>query len=250
MDSTLREMRISAAFVSVADTLTTEYDEVDLLHTLVTDCVDILDMTSGGLMLTDRSGELHLITTTSAGAKFVEIMALNASEGPCIDCFTTGTAVSVGDIRDEQDQWPAFVAAAVEQDYRSVLATPMKLRGTVIGTMNLFGSRVGEVSARDAALAQALADVATIAILQERVITEKQVLEEHLHRALDSRIVIEQAKGFLASSLSLSMDEAFALLRKYARDRNLTIRSVSEGVSDGSLTVQDLSSSESRRVAN
>lgn len=240
MDGALRETRISAAFVAVADTLTTDFDAVDLLHTLVNDCVDILDMKAGGLMLADGGGVLHLMTSTSEAAEFVEVMQMAAAEGPCMDCFRGGIAVSVSDIRDEHDRWHTFRAAAVAQGFVSVLATPMKLRGRVIGTMNLFGTAAGEVSARNAAVAQALADVATIGILQERVIREGQLLEEQLHRALDSRILIEQAKGVIASSLSLTMDEAFALLRKYARDRNLTIRWVSERVSERELAAQEL----------
>ena len=122
----------------------------------------------------------------------------------------------------------------------------MKLRGRIIGTMNLFGTHAGEVSARDAAVAQALADVATIGILQERVIREGHLMEEQLHRALHSRIVIEQAKGVIANELSLSMDGAFELLRTYARDRNLTIRSVAEQVSNRDVEVRDIASAARR----
>lgn len=239
MDATSREARINSAFVLVADTLTTDYDMVDLLHTLVQECVGILTVEAGGLMLVDGNGELQLMTSTSEGADFVEIMQLNAAEGPCIDCFKSGVAVSVPDI-GQSTSWPIFRDAALGQGFRSVLATPMKFRGKIIGTMNLFGTLAGAASARDAAVAQALADVATIGILQERVIRDGQLMEEQLHRALDSRILIEQAKGVIANELSMTMDDAFALLRKYARDRNLTIRLVAEGVSNRELTVQDV----------
>jgi GAF domain-containing protein len=241
MDDTSREARINAAFVMVADTLTTNYDMVDLLHTLVQECAGILTMQAGGLMLVDRTGELQLMTSTSEAAGFVEVMQLNAHTGPCIECFRSGVAVSVEEI-SRSALWPAFRIAAVAEGFRSVLATPLKLRGKVIGTMNLFGTTTGKVSARDAAVAQALADVATIGILQERVIREGHLMEEQLHRALDSRILIEQAKGFIASQLSLNMDDAFLLLRKYARDRNLTIRSVASQVSNRHVTVQQIAS--------
>ncbi|PKQ25877.1 MAG: transcriptional regulator [Actinobacteria bacterium HGW-Actinobacteria-4] len=243
MDAGVRETRISAAFVAVADILTTDFDAVELLHTLVNDCVEILEMNAGGLMLADSTGELHLMTSTSEAAEFVEVMQMAASSGPCIDCFNTGRAVAVSDIADDAGGWPEFKKVALAHGFRSALATPMKLRGKVIGTMNLFSETAGEVSVRNAAVAQALADVATIGILQERVIREGQIVEEQLHRALDSRIVIEQAKGVIASALSVTMDDAFALLRKYARDRNLTIRSVSERVSDRELAVQDMATS-------
>ncbi|RFA06832.1 transcriptional regulator [Subtercola boreus] len=239
MDGTSREARISAAFISVADTLTTEYDMVDLLHTLVSECVGILGMEAGGLMLVDGNGDLQLMTSTSEAADLVEVMQLAAAAGPCIDCFRTGVAVSVREISESQ-QWPKFRTAAMEQGFHSVLATPMKLRGKILGTMNLFGITAGEVTPRDAAVAQALADVATIGILQERVIQEGHLMEGQLHRALDSRILIEQAKGVIANELSLSMDDAFNLLRKYARDRNLTIRSVSEQVSTRAISVRQV----------
>jgi GAF domain-containing protein len=239
MDGTSREARINAAFVTVADTLTTDYDMVDLLHTLVFECAGILAMESGGLMLADGNGHLQLMTSTSEAADLVEIMQLAAAAGPCIDCFRTGAAVSVGEI-SESEQWPEFRTAAMGQGFRSVLATPMKLRGKILGTMNLFGTAGGEVSARDAAVAQALADVATIGLIQERVIQDGHLVEGQLHRALDSRIMIEQAKGVIANELSLSMDAAFNLIRKYSRDRNLTIRSVSEQVSNREISVQQV----------
>lgn len=239
MDATSREARISAAFVAVADTLTTDYDMVDLLHTLVQECVGILDMHAGGLMLVDGAGELQLMTSTSEAANFVEIMQLNAAAGPCIDCFRTGKAVAVTDI-SVSEGWPSFREAALGQGFKSVLATPMKLRGKIIGTMNLFGDVLGEVTARDAAVAQALADVATIGILQERVIRDGQLMEEQLHRALDSRVLIEQAKGVIANELSIGMESAFGLLRKYSRDHNLTIRSVAEQVSNREISVHEV----------
>ncbi|MBB2975172.1 GAF domain-containing protein [Microbacterium endophyticum] len=236
MDGTSREAHINAAFVAVADTLTTEYDMVDLLHTLVESCASILHMDAGGLTLVDGSGRLQLMASTSETEAFVNVMRLNADAGPCSECLRTGIAVSVKDI-SEPAPWHAFQASAVDQGFRSTLATPLKLRGKVIGTMNLFGSRPDEVSARDAAVAQALADVATIGILQERVIREGHAVEDQLRHALESRIVIEQAKGVVANGLSLSMDDAFALLRKYARDHNLTLRSVSEHVSNREVSV-------------
>jgi GAF domain-containing protein len=249
MDAAERETRISAAFVAVADTLTTEFDVVDLLHTLVHESVEILSMEAGGIMLADGAGELHLMASTSEGATLVEVMQLAAASGPCIDCFKGGVVVSVSDIASEVSRWPDFSKAALAEGFLSVLATPMKLRGRVIGTMNLFGDSIVEVGERDAAVAQALADVATIGILQERLIREGQLVEEQLQHALDSRIMIEQAKGVIAHSLSLSMDDAFGLLRKFARDGNLTIHSVAKRVSDRELAVQEIARSAGNKAS-
>jgi GAF domain-containing protein len=240
MDETSREMRISAAFVKVADSLTTDFDIVELLHTLVEECVQILGIDAGGLMLADQQGELQVMTSTSESAELLEVLQRGAAVGPCIDCFLTGRPVSVPDIQHSEGRWPAFQRAALQQGLHSAHATPMKLRGQVIGTMNLFGAAKGPVSARDAALAQTLADVATIAILQERLIREGNLVAEQLHSALDSRIVIEQAKGVIAHSLSLDMPDAFSVLRTYARNNNLTIRSVAEQISNRTLTVHSM----------
>ena len=232
-----RETRLNAAFVAVADTLTTNYDVVDLLHTLVSECAEILNVQAGGLMLADADGNLQLVASTSESADLVEVMQLSAGAGPCVDCFTTGATVSVSDITKLGQKWPAFREAALSQHFRSVHATPMRLRGAVIGTMNLFGTEVGKVSRADAAVAQALADVATIGIIQERAVAHSHVVAEQLQKALDSRIVIEQAKGALAQATAMTTDEAFNSLRSYARNHNLTLHAVAEGVTGRTITV-------------
>lgn len=243
MKNTSRETLITRAFVSVADTLTTEFDVVDLLHNLVEQCTDILNTDAGGLMLVDDGGQLQLMTSTSEAADFVEVMQLTADRGPCIECFTTGKSVSVPDIA-ETDLWPEFRQAALDSGFRSAHAVPMKLRGQVIGTMNLFAASPGALTRRDAAVAQALADVATIGILQERISRENTILAEQLHRALDSRILVEQAKGMIAHTLTIKIDDAFTLIRTYARSNNLTIRAVAEAVSNRTIAPQALVLSE------
>lgn len=230
MDGTSREARLNAAFVTVADTLTEHYDVVDLLHTLVTECTQIVEATAGGLMLADAMGRLQVVASTNESAELVEVMQLAAGAGPCVDCFTSGASVSVADIDSGGSKWPAFRSAALEQGFHSVHATPMKLRGEVIGTMNLFQAATGAMSERDSAVVQALADVATIGVLQQRIATESQIVAEQLQRALDSRVLIEQAKGALAEALDMTMEEAFTSLRSYARNHNLTLHEVASGI--------------------
>jgi GAF domain-containing protein len=240
MDEPSRETRINSAFVTVADTLTTDFDVVDLLHTLVEQCTEILDADAGGLMLMNPNGELQLMTSTSDSADYVEGMQLDSASGPCIECFSTGAAISVPNIQSSGGKWPAFQKAAMQNGFHSAHATPVRLRGQIIGTMNLFGSKRGALSESDAAVAQALADVATIGILHERVAREGPILAEQLHRALDSRIFIEQAKGMIAHSRSITMDAAFAVLRNHARNKNLTIRSVAKEISARTTSVQSI----------
>lgn len=237
MGESTREQRINQAFVTLADTLIADYDVIDLLHTLVEVCTNLLDVQAGGLVLADDSGELQLVASTSEKADFVEIMQLNAGAGPCVDCFTSGLAVSVPDIEDSGGQWPEFQTAMHSQGFRSVHATPMRLRGQVLGAMNLFGVEPGELNAPDAAVAQALADVATIGILQERSIRETGIITEQLQRALESRVIIEQAKGVLSAMGSMGVDEAFTALRSYARRNRVSLRAVAEGTIDRSLDV-------------
>jgi GAF domain-containing protein len=230
MTNESRETKLSVAFVKLADTLVADFDVVDLLHWLVEECTQILDTQAGGLMLVDPAGELQLVASTSEEAELVEILQLAAGGGPCLDCFRTGRPVTVGDIEAEAVKWPEFSAEALKQGFRSVHATPLRLRGQTIGTMNLFSIHVGELAAADIAVAQALADVATIGILQERNIRSANLVAEQLQHALDSRILIEQAKGVLAATTGMSMHDAFGAMRAYARSRNLSLRTVADDV--------------------
>ncbi len=232
-----REQRISAAFVAVADTLVADYDLIDLLHTLVDVCADVLDVSAAGLVLADDDGDLQLLASTSEQADLVEIMQLAAGAGPCVDAFRTGVVVDIADIAESGEQWPEFKAAALGQGFRAVHATPMRLRGQVLGAMNLFSTTPGNLNAADAGVAQALADVATIGILQERSIRETGIVAEQLQWALESRVIIEQAKGVLAALDGTGVDAAFRKLRDYARNNNLTLRSVAEGVTARTLDV-------------
>ena len=237
MGAASREPKLNAAFVKLADTLIADYDIVDLLHTLLEECMGLLDTQAGGLMLADATGTLQLIASTSEQADFVEIMQLNAGSGPCVECFTTGASVAVADIDKHGGKWPEFRAAALHMGYLAIHAVPMRLRGNILGTMNLFRTSVGELTSSDAAVAQALADVATIGILQERSIRETNLVSEQLQRALDSRILIEQAKGVLSETRSIDMNEAFNALRSYARSHNLSLRAVAGHVVDRTLDI-------------
>jgi len=230
MTTATRETKLSSAFVKLADTLVADFDMLELLNWLLDECTEILDTQEGGIMLVDPTGQLQLVASTSEEANLVEIFQLAAGAGPCLDCFRTGTAVTVGDLEVEGDRWPTFSKEALAVGYRSVHATPMRLRGQTIGTMNLFSSHPGAMAQSDIDIAQALADVATIGILQERSIRTAQLLSEQLQQALDSRILIEQAKGVLAASLNTTMNNAFSILRTYARDRNLPLREVAGDV--------------------
>ena len=230
MKTGTRESRLNTAFVKLADTLVAEFDVIDLMHWLVEQCIEILDTQAGGLMIVNSAGDLQLVASTSEDATMVEVFQLAAGDGPCMGCFRTGNAVTVASIEENLDRWPRFGPEALKLGFRSVHATPLRLRGQVIGTMNLFSYHVGALVSEDVAIAQALADVATIGILQERSIRSAELVAEQLQRALDSRVLIEQAKGVLAATLGTTMDNAFSIMRTYARDRNLVLRQVAEDI--------------------
>ena len=193
-----REAMLARTLVELADTLVADFDVVELLTLLADRCVDVLDVGAAGLMLAAPDGDLRVMASSSETMRVLELFELQAEEGPCLDCYRTGQPVVNQDLAAVDGRWPRFAAEALAAGFHSVHALPMRLRGTVIGALNLFHIDPGEMRQADVDAAQALADVATIAILQHRATLEAQVLNEQLNQALNSRIVIEQAKGMVA----------------------------------------------------
>ncbi|HVQ94192.1 MAG TPA: GAF and ANTAR domain-containing protein [Mycobacteriales bacterium] len=233
-----RERGVTRAFVSVANSLAEGYDVVDLLNGLTGDCAELLDVASAGLLLADPLGVLHVVAASSERTRNLEILQLQRAQGPCLDCFRAGRLVRVPDLAAAERRWPQFVPPALEAGFASVHALPMRLRDTVLGTLGLFGSRVGALSDDDLSLGQALAHVASVALVQEKVAADKAVLAEQLQTALTSRVALEQAKGFLAQRGGLDMDDAFARLRRYARDHNERLTDVARAVTSRALDAQ------------
>jgi len=228
-----RERAVTEMFVTLADTLVDDYDVVDLLDRLVHACVLILDVTAAGLLLDDQRGHLSLVASSSEETRLLEVFQLQNNEGPCLDCVRDRTIVTSADLEADAGRWPAFVPQALAAGYRSVTAVPMRLRDDIIGGLNMFGSVSRPLADEDRRLAQALADAATIGILQQRAAHRTSVLAEQLQHALNSRVAIEQAKGVLAERHNLSMELAFQMLRKYARDRNFKLFDVATSVVAG-----------------
>ncbi|XAS68772.1 GAF and ANTAR domain-containing protein [Micrococcaceae bacterium Sec5.7] len=233
-----RARRVSAAFVKIADTLVADYDVFDMLHILVDESVGILDAAAAGLLLADPTGDLQVVASTSEESQLVEVLQLEAGAGPCVDCFRTGSVVSVDNISRDASKWPKFQAAALSQGFSSVHAVPMRLRSRTIGALNLFGREAGPLSAEDAAIAQAFAHMATISLLQERALRQSSLVNEQLQRALNSRIVIEQAKGVISHTANVDMNGAFALLRDHARAHGRTLYETAEKVVSRTINFQ------------
>jgi len=225
-----REGQLLETFVTLADTLVADYDVVDLLCTLVDKCASLLDAAAAGIILSAGNGELEVVASTNERSRLVEILQLRAGSGPCVESFTTGRAVAVPDIDAVGEKWPRFRAGALQQGFASMHAVPLRLRATTIGSLNLFWNRTGGLSEADTQTVQALADVATIGILQERAIRESDVVRRQLQHALNSRILIEQAKGVLAYTHDIHMGDAFALIREYARNQSMPLADVAEQI--------------------
>ena len=211
-----RETRVLAAVVSLVDSLLEDFDVIELLTQLTEHCAQLLDVASAGLLLADPHSRLHLMAATSEKTHELELFQLQAEEGPCLDCYATGQPTSVPDLRAALERWPRFVPAATEAGFASVHAVPLRAAGTVLGALGLFGSRTGELNDADLLVAQTLSHVACVAILQEHPPTPATVIPQ-LRTALISRIVVEQAKGYLRERLNVSVEDAFKLLRRYAR---------------------------------
>jgi hypothetical protein len=223
---------LSGTFVDLADTLVADFDVVDFLHLLADRSVALLAASAAGVVLADPRGPLRVAAASSEAAGLMELFQIQNDEGPCLDCCRSGRAVTAADLAGPSQPWPRFAAAAVRHGFRSVEALPMRLRDEVIGALNLFRARPGPLDPAQLRIGQALADVATIGLLQERNVRRGEILAEQLQAALNSRVVIEQAKGKLAERLAVDTDRAFAVLRDYARNSNQRLTDVARDFVD------------------
>jgi GAF domain-containing protein len=226
--------KLAQTFVRLADTLVDEYDVHDVLHILTVRCAELLEAAAVGLMLSDDArGELQLTVASNETARLLEVFQIQSDEGPCLDCYHSGEPVHTQRLGQADSRWPRFAPMALEAGFTSVMALPMRLRGQVIGALNLFGDANGApITAEQVPIAQSLADVATIAILQDRLARDRTLLTEQLQTALDSRVAIEQAKGALAHQFDVDTNTAFQMLREYARSHRQRLVEVAHQVVD------------------
>jgi GAF domain-containing protein len=226
------EALLVRTLVKLAESLVDDFDIVELLSLLADRCVEVLGVSAAGVMLVAPEGDLRVVASSSEAMRVLELFELQSDEGPCLDCFATGEAVLDQDLTTIDGRWPRFAPVAVDAGFRFAHALPMRLRGTVIGALSLFVNDESVLSEENLVAGQALAAVATIAILQQRVVTEARTLNDQLNTALTSRVLIEQAKGVVAERTGLPMPAAFEAMRKYARDNNLRLADVARHVID------------------
>jgi GAF domain-containing protein len=225
-----QQNQIERMFVLLADTLAEDFDISDVLDHLTHACVDLVGATAAGILLADPGATLRVVAASDESSHLLEVFQLQGQSGPCLDAFATGRPVVAPDLAGSAERWPEFVERAGALGFASVHAFPMRLRSEVIGALNLFHGTATTLPAEAASMAQALADIATISVIQMRLMREHVQVAEQLQLALNSRIIIEQAKGMLAEVGRIEMGHAFDALRRYARDRNLRLTAVAEAI--------------------
>ena len=222
--------------VELADSLVDDFDVVELLTLLSDRCVETLDVASAGVMLAAPSGDLQVVASSSEAMRTLELFQLQADQGPCLDCYRTGKPIVNLDLGTADSRWPRFASRALDAGLHSVHSLPMRLRGRTIGALNMFRADNGSLNEDDVAAAQALADVATIAILQHQTAADAQILNTQLNNALNSRIIIEQAKGKISEAAGVEMDQAFARLRNHARSHNLRLSELARNIAEATVS--------------
>jgi len=235
-----RETLLARTFVEIADTLVADFDVVDFLTTLATRCVELFDADEAGLMLAGPDGTLQVAASSSRSMNHLELFELQHNEGPCVDCYSTGQPVTSEDLRHDLERWPTFAPEALRAGFLSAYALPMRLRDTSVGSLNLLRVEPGALAEVDLTDAQALADVATIGLLHHRAADDAHLLAGQLQYALNSRVVIEQAKGVLSEHGGVTLDDAFEALRRHARNHHERLSDVARAVVERTLPTDDV----------
>jgi GAF domain-containing protein len=229
--TTVSAQRLATIFVEVADTLVDEFDLIEFLHMITDRAADLVNAAAVGLLLADQRGQLEFVAGTDENVRLLELFQLQNHEGPCLEAFLTGEPVVNVNLAEAAERWPRFAPHATGAGFRSVQAFPLRLRSQVIGALNVFSdTEGGDFQGMDVAIMQALADVATIGLLQERAVRRGEVLTEQLQGALNSRVIIEQAKGAVAQACGISVDDAFINIRRYARRNNQRLTDVAQAL--------------------
>jgi len=235
-----RESLLISTLVELADNLVDDYDVIDVLTVLSLRCVEAVDVDAAGVMLASPDGELQFVASSSESMTVLELFQIQTNEGPCVDCYRDGLAITNHALSEADGSWPLFTPRALALGFRAVHSLPMRLRGRTIGALNLFRTHQGTLTDNDVIVAQGLADVATIAILQHRSSIDAGRLNVQLSNALKSRVIIEQAKGMILQSTGCDMDEAFNRLRAHARNHNQGLTDLARRFVDKSIDANNL----------
>jgi transcriptional regulator with GAF, ATPase, and Fis domain len=234
-----RQALTATTFVEIVDTLVDNFDVIDVLTHLTSRCVDLLQAAAAGILLADADGQLRVVGASTDQVGLLELFQIQNDEGPCLDSYRTGAIVFDASL-DTDSVWPRFAEESVRSGYPSVCAVPLRLKNLTLGCLNLFMAEPVALTDADMLLSRALADVASIAIVQDQATREAAIRQGHLQHALTSRISIEQAKGMIAERAGVDMDEAFTMLRLFARSNNRLLTEVAESIVAGTLGIESL----------
>lgn len=230
-----RNAQLFTSVIDLADTLVSGFDVIDLADQLVAICQDLLDIAEAGIMLDDQRGGMRVLASTSEGMRMLELLELEANEGPCLEAFRSGARAGATDLTEATERWPRFAPAALARGFTSAYALPMRLRQRTIGALNLFATSTVELSEDDLRIGEVLASMATIGLMNHQTLRRQELLAEQLQTALNSRVVIEQAKGILAQHAGIDMDAAFTMLRSTARTTRQPLTELAARLASGSL---------------
>lgn len=222
--------QLANAFVGLADTLVAEYDVIELAQQLIDSSMTLLPIAAAGILIRDSHGDLQVIASSSEQTRLLELLQVEVDVGPCLLAYRSGNQVLIDDLSVDPQRWPAFAERAADYNFRSVSALPLRLRDERLGALNLFRTETGAFSSTHIAIGQALADVATIGILNQQTLVHSELINQQLQSALNTRVIIEQAKGVLAERGNVDMDQAFVLLRSHARRTHQRLADVARTV--------------------
>jgi GAF domain-containing protein len=219
-----------------ATTLTGGYGVGDVLHDLTSEITDVLDLTGAGVTLV-QDGKQRFVTAAVEAIARLERVQEDHQRGPCVDAVTTAQPMTVSDLEDSDtgQRWPEYSHAAKAAGIRAVAGIPMLAEGSAVGAVNLYGREPRTWPAEDVRVASVFANIATGYLVHASAAQQHQRTREQLQQALSTRVIIEQAKGVLATQREIDVDEAFLLLRKHARDRGARIHDVARAVVNGDL---------------
>jgi transcriptional regulator with GAF, ATPase, and Fis domain len=225
-----RESQVVEAFVMLADTLVDDYDVIEFLNVLSERCVALVDADEAGIMIADSRGQLQVVASSSERTRLLELFEIQNQDGPSLDAFKTANPIITGDLGATDVRWPAFASQALSVGFHSVHCEPLRLRSESVGALSLLRSSPGSMREADQTLVRALAQVATIGLLQQRVVSASRATSANLQAALTSRVHIEQAKGVIAERHEVDIDTAFQMLRSHARSHQRQLSELAAAV--------------------
>jgi len=209
--------------------LPARYDLAAALSELTESVTAVLGLSGSGVTMAEK-GRLRFVTAVSQASGELERNQEEQQAGPCRDAFDTGEVVRVADVRAECARWPEFAATAIRLGVAGVAGIPMRLADQIIGALNLYSPEPRRWTDEDISVARVLADVATSYVVNASKLRQQEQLSEQLQHALQSRVIIEQAKGITAQQNSVTVDQAYQLMRRHARNNNASLRLVAEAI--------------------